>query len=151
MDGDMIGAKQRAKRMSGFAAPLFLPLAFCLLPFASPLAAEMLPDPTRPAAEAGLSGEVAPVASGPVLQSVMIRPGRRTAVISGQLLAEGERFGDARLVRVSEGEAVLAGPVGRQTLKLFPGVDKHFARPPQQEKLPGGRNKSKRNSEQKAP
>lgn len=151
MDGDMIGAKQRAKRMSGFAAPLFLPLAFCLLSFDSALAAEVLPDPTRPAAEAGLAGDVVAVASGPVLQSVMIRPGRRTAVISGQLLAEGERFGDARLVRISEGEVILAGPEGRQTLKLFPGVEKHFARPPQQETLQRGKNKSKRNSEQKAP
>ncbi|PWB49921.1 MAG: MSHA biogenesis protein MshK [Nitrosomonadales bacterium] len=119
---------------------------------AQALASEALPDPTRPPVEAGVeTAGAAAVASGPVLQSVMIRPGRRTAVISGQLLAEGERFGGARLVRISEGEVVLAGPEGRQTLKLFPGVEKHFARPPLQETLQRGKNKSKRNSEQKAP
>jgi MSHA biogenesis protein MshK len=137
--------------MSGFAAPLFLFFAFCLLPVNSALAAEALPDPTRPAADAGLAGEAAAVTSGPVLQSVMIRPGRRTAVISGQLLAEGEHFGSARLVRISEGEAILAGPEGRQTLKLFPGVEKHFNRQPRQETPQRGKSKSKSNSEQKAP
>lgn len=155
MDGDMIKAKgkrQEAKGMSGFAAPLFLIFHFCLLPFDFALAAEFLPDPTRPPAEAGVEAPGAPVAAGgPLLQSVMIRPNRRTAVISGQLLAEGERFGDARLVRVSEGEAILSGPDGRQTLKLFPGVEKHLAPPPRQETLPRGQNKSKRNFEQKAP
>lgn len=121
-------------------------------PAAQALAADVLPDPTRPPVEAGVESPGAPVATGgPVLQSVMIRPGRRTAVISGQLLAEGERFGDARLVRVSEGEAILAGPEGRQTLKLFPGVEKHFAPASRQEALQRGKNKSKRNSEQKAP
>jgi hypothetical protein len=148
----MIRARQKAKGWSDFAALLLLPFAFCYLPFNSALAAESLPDPTRPPVEAGVeSPGTQAVASGPVLQSVMIRPGRRTAVISGQLLAEGERFGDARLVRISEGEVVLAGPEGRQTLRLFPGVEKHFSRPPQQETLQRGKNKSKRNSEQKAP
>jgi len=116
---------------------------------AQALAAEMLPDPTRPPVEAGVEIPGAAVA-GPVLQSVMIRPGRRTALISGQLLAEGERFGDAKLIKISEGEVILIGPEGRQTLKLFPGVEKKFARPPQEETLKRGKNKSKRNSEQKA-
>jgi MSHA biogenesis protein MshK len=80
----------------------------------------------------------------------MIRPGRRTALISGQLLAEGERFGDAKLIKISEGEVILAGPEGRQTLKLFPEVEKKFVQPPRGESLKRGKNKSKRNSEQKA-
>lgn len=113
------------------------------------LTAEVLPDPTRPPAEAGVETPGA-VAVGPVLQSVMIRPGSRAAVISGQLLTEGERLGDAKLVKISEGEVILLGPEGRQTLKLFPGVEKKFARPPQEKTLKRGKNKSKRNSEQKA-
>lgn len=113
------------------------------------MAAELLPDPTRPPAEAGMEVSSA-AAAGPVLQSVMIRPGRRAAVISGQLVTEGGRFGGARLSRVSESEVILVGPEGRQMLKLFPGVEKHFARPPQEEALKRGKNKSKRNSEQKA-
>jgi MSHA biogenesis protein MshK len=150
MDGDMSGAIQKPKRKSGHAAALGLFLALSLVPQGSALAAEILPDPTRPAAEAGLAGDVAIAPSGPVLQSVMIRPNRRTAVISGQLLAEGERFGDAKLVKVSEGEVILVGPEGRQTLKLFPGVEKHFVRPAQEEKPKRGKPKSKRNPEQKA-
>lgn len=115
------------------------------------LAAETLPDPTRPPVEAGMEMPGAPaVTSGPVLQSVMIRPDRRTAVISGQLVAEGERFGNARLTRVSEGEVTLVGPEGRKTLRLFPGVEKQFSRPSREETPKRGKNKSKRNSEQKA-
>jgi MSHA biogenesis protein MshK len=117
---------------------------------AQALAAEMLPDPTRPPVEAGVEIPGA-AATGPVLQSVMIRPGRRTALISGQLLAEGERFGDAKLIKISEGEVILIGPEGRQTLKLFPEVEKKIVRPPRVEPLKRGKNKSKRNSEQKAP
>ncbi len=115
------------------------------------LAVEALPDPTRPPQEASVEAPGMPVVmAGPVLQSVLIRPGRRAAVISGQLVAEGERFGDSKLIKVSEGEVILAGPEGRQTLKLFPGVTKQLAHPPQ-EKMPNrGNSKSKRNSEQKA-
>jgi len=116
---------------------------------AQALAGEMLPDPTRPPVEAGVDIPGV-VAVGPVLQSVMIRPGRRTALISGQLLAEGERFGDAKLIKISEGEVILIGPEGRQTLKLFPEVEKKFVRPPREETRKRGKNKSKRNSEQKA-
>jgi hypothetical protein len=66
------------------------------------------------------------------------------------LLAEGERFGEAKLIKISEGEVILLGPEGRQTLKLFPGVEKKFVRPPREETPKRGKNKSKRNSEQKA-
>jgi hypothetical protein len=86
-------------------------------------AEEALPDPTRPAPEA-IIAVGAPARSGPVLQSVMIRPGSRTAVIGGQLLAEGDLFGEARLVKITESEVILSGPGGEQTLKLFPGVEK---------------------------
>lgn len=150
MDGDMIKADQKTKRVRGLAIPLFVFCAYGLLPLKFALAAEILPDPTRPPAEAGLSGDVAAVASGPVLQSVMLRPGHRAAVISGQLLAEGARFGDSKLIKISEGEVILLGPEGRQTLKLFPGVEKIFASPTQEETLKRGKSKSKRNPEQKA-
>ncbi|MDP2827009.1 MAG: hypothetical protein Q8O37_00215 [Sulfuricellaceae bacterium] len=86
---------------------------------------EMLPDPTRPAAEAEmLAGGMAAPIVGPVLQSVIMSAGRRNAVISGQLLSEGERFGEASLIRISENEVELSGPEGKQILKLFPAVEK---------------------------
>jgi hypothetical protein len=89
--------------------------------------------------------------AGPVLQSVKIAPGRRTAVISGQLLAEGERFGAAKLLSISESEVTLQGPEGRQTLKLFPGVEKRVAHPMRSQLPVRDKNKSKRKTEQKAP
>lgn len=116
------------------------------------LMAETLPDPTRPPAEAGLAGAaLAAAASGPVLQSVMIAPGRRTAVISGQLLTEGELFGEAKLIRIAEGEVVLSGPDGQRVLRLFPEVEKHAALPPRMQSLNPPQPKSKRKTEQKAP
>lgn len=116
------------------------------------LTAEMLPDPTRPPAEAGFVGSAgAALTSGPVLQSVMIAPGRRTAVISGQLLTEGELFGEAKLTRIAEGEVVLSGPEGQQTLRLFPDVAKRVALTPQVQPTNPPQPKSKRKTEQKAP
>ena len=115
--------------------------------------AEVLPDPTRPPLAAGFAatGANAPPDAGPVLQSVKIAPGRRMAVISGQLLAEGERFGAAKLVSISESEVTLQGPEGRQTLKLFPGVEKHVAHTMRSQLPVRDKNKSKRKTEQKAP
>ncbi len=96
----------------------------CLLGLAAQAATpENLPDPTRPPAALGEAGATA-VASGPVLQSVLISPGRRVAVISGQTVQVGDKVGDARVARITEGEAVLVRDGKSQTLKLFPGLEK---------------------------
>lgn len=91
---------------------------------AAPLFAQALPDPTRPPAweNAGAAGEGAPV-----LQSVMISPRRRAALISGQVVELGGRFGDARLVAVNENGVVLRSDAGSEELKLFPAVEKRLA------------------------
>lgn len=85
--------------------------------------AQGVSDPTRPPAAAlldtGPGAAAAP--AGPVLQSVLIslRPsGRRVAVISGQTVRQGERFGDAVLVRMTPTEVVLRRGRELQTLKL---------------------------------
>ena len=84
-----------------------------------------LADPTRPPAgvfEPETPGEAA---GGRVLQSVLIpRQGPPLAVIDGQQVRLGQRYGDARLVRLSEREAVLDGPQGIERLLLTPGVEK---------------------------
>jgi len=115
--------------------------------------AEMLSDPTRPPLDAGFAATGANPAptAGPVLQSVKIAPGRRSAVISGKLLSEGDHLGASKLVSISESEVVLLGPEGKQTLKLFPGVEKHMVLAPQDQALKPAKNKSKRKIEQKAP
>ena len=128
-----------------------LPALLCLLPVGLAPAAEALPDPTRPPAEASIMGGGGAVpAGGPVLQSVLIGPGRKSAVIGGQLLEEGDLFGDAKVVKISEGEVILSGPGGEQTLRLFPGVEKKPA-PLPEPVSPGAvpkreKNKSKRNT-----
>ena len=63
--------------------------------------------------------------SGPVLESVMIpKKGRPLAVISGQTVRVGENYGESRLVRLNEREAVLEGPAGVERLQLTPGIEK---------------------------
>lgn len=95
-------------------------------------AAESLGDPTRPPAQIGGAPgmDASKVPAGPVLQSVLISPGRKSAIISGAQVALGEKYGDARLTRLTENEAVLEGPQGTTVLKLAPKVEKKAATVP---------------------
>ncbi len=83
--------------------------------------AETLPDPTRP--PFGEETDSVP-ATIPVLQSVMLSATRKAAMISGQTVVLGEKFGDARLVKLTAGEAVLRTGEDFLVLKLFPDVEK---------------------------
>ena len=76
-------------------------------------------DPTRPpgAADAG----AALPAAGPRLESVLIAPDRRVAVISGEEVTIGSRFRDGEVVRITEGEVLIRGPAGEESLRLFTG------------------------------
>lgn len=101
-------------------------VAGCVI--AAPLNAQsVLPDPTRP--PPGFSDEGASTAEavrGPVLESVMIpRKGRPVAIISGRAVRLGETWGDDRLIRLSEHEAVLEGAAGTVHLRLTPDVEKN--------------------------
>lgn len=105
--------------------------AACTLALAAGGAAadSSLSDPTRPpsgfyAAPAALA---AGGGGGPVLQSVLIHPDVRSAIISGELVLIGQKFGTMRLVKVAETEVVLLDGAERRTLKLFPGVEKRPA------------------------
>lgn len=107
-----------------------IPLALVLA--VSAVRAETLPDPTRPPAFlfAPADGDGPPAEAsggGLILQSVLIAPNRRSAIIGGRTLEVGDRFGDFTLMRVSEGEVQLRGPKGSRTLKLFPAVTKRLA------------------------
>jgi hypothetical protein len=81
-------------------------------------------DPTRP--PANISAPVAAeseVESQPAgLQSVLISPTRRAAIIAGQTVELGGKYGAAKLIEVNESGVVLRGPHGRQVLSLFPDV-----------------------------
>lgn len=111
---------------NGAAAALCAALA--LMPALAP--AQGLTDPTRPAigyadAEAGAA------AGGLVLQSVMITPTIRSAIINGEVVMLGGKFGSARLIKISESEVVLNDGGETQILKLYPGVEKRAVEKPE--------------------
>lgn len=106
---------------------LKLLLATCVLCLAPVAAAESLPDPTRPpidlGAATGGAAEAAPAAAAPRgLQSTIISPHYRAAIINGETVRLGGKSGDSRLIEVREGSVVLQSAQGRRVMELFPGV-----------------------------
>ena len=101
-------------------------LTICVALFAgiSRLAAaqtENLPDPTkRPAAF--VTGEVVP--TGPVLQSILIAPTHRLAVISGKTVNVGDSVEGGKVISIAENEVVLQSGKSRQVLRLYPSLRK---------------------------
>jgi hypothetical protein len=90
--------------------------------------AQTLLDPTRPPSGFNLAvGGPTATESAPaplVLESVLIHPDMRSAIISGERLALGQKIRGLRLVRIGETEVVLLDGSERRTLKLYPGVQK---------------------------
>ncbi len=87
--------------------------------------AQAMTDPTRPPTEHVVADGGEPAAAGaPVLQSVMITPTLKAAIINGEMVKLGGKFGNAQLVKVSESEVVLKSGDETQVLKMYPGVDK---------------------------
>ncbi|MHB9117382.1 MAG: MSHA biogenesis protein MshK [Burkholderiales bacterium] len=91
---------------------------------------ENLPDPTRPAfaadtpaspAAANAAGE-APAEPG--LQSILLSPGYKAAIINGRQVRVGERIGEAKVVEIRAGEVVLQKKNKREVLKLYPPLEK---------------------------
>lgn len=83
-----------------------------------------LQDPTRPASAGAHAQAGAGVSAGPALQSVLISRERKSAIISGERVELGGRYGTARLVRLTDSEALLQGPEGKTILQLVPDVEK---------------------------
>ena len=110
--------------------PLFVCPALALAQ--APATATSLKDPTQPpasfsatlAGESGLSATGAP--GGGRLRSIILprRGGTPSALIDGQIVRLGSKLGDTRLIRLTESEAVLVGPAGKETLYLTPDVTK---------------------------
>ncbi len=107
------------------ATPRILISVLCLLSSVF-CGAEELPDPTRPPASlaapavAPAGGAAADQPAG--LQSIIISKTRRTAIIGGETVELGGKYGDAKLIEVNEGGIVLRGAQGRQVMTLFPDV-----------------------------
>jgi MSHA biogenesis protein MshK len=100
-------------------------LAAMLLQVPASAGDENLPDPTRPAnvsPDANSTIENAEVL--PQLQSILISPYRKVAVISGQTLHIGEKFAGATLIKITAHEVVLKNGTELKKLKLYPDIEK---------------------------
>ena len=80
--------------------------------------------PKAPGTAAAAEPEVVPQ-----LQSLLIGPSRRYAIIEGQLLGVGDSFKGARVVAVRPAGVVLRSERGTETLRLFPDVEKRPVKP----------------------
>lgn len=91
--------------------------------------AQTLADPMRPpvtAVPAATARELP--AAAPQVQTIIIGPTQRYAVIDGRTLAQGDRFGAARIERITETEVTLRQPDGKASiLGLLPQVQKKAA------------------------
>ncbi len=104
-----------ARRLTFFLAPALLAaVGASAAPFA---------DPTRPPGAAEEAGDGAS-RSGLRLESVLLSPQRKLAVISGQEVRLGERLGDGRVVRITPTEVAIQRGGEVEVLKLFPDYQK---------------------------
>jgi len=98
-------------------------------------AAQVLRDPTRPAVSLGRTGDGGIVNRGGnaewVLQSVLLSPERRYAIINGEILSLGGLVAGAELVAIREGEVTLRAGGALRTVRLFPDVDMRSEAMPQ--------------------
>jgi MSHA biogenesis protein MshK len=94
------------------------PLALLLV--ASSVNGAPFADPFRPPREVEPPAASAAAAGVPRLESVLIAPDRRIAVINGQQYTEGGTFGDGRILRISESEVVLRRLGRDEVIKLYP-------------------------------
>lgn len=103
-----------ARRLTGLLATALLAAAGAS---AAPFA-----DPTRPSSAEETGGGAAP--PGLRLESVLLSPQRKLAVISGREVRLGERFGDARVLRITPTEVAVERNGEVEVLKLFPDYQK---------------------------
>ena len=95
------------------------------VPMAGVQAQTVIADPTAPPPGFSASAMESTEVTGPVLQSVKIpKKGKPLALIGGQEVKLGELYGDSRLIKLTEREAVLEGPSGVEYLMLTPGIEK---------------------------
>ena len=125
--------EDRGQRVCRGCAACFFSF-FCLLfsVFCSLNAGQALTDPTKPPTEISAPLTHAAAPEGDRLQSIIISPTRRAAIISGQTVELGAKYGEAKLVEVSESGIALQGAQGRQVLTLFPGVEIKRKGPPKE-------------------
>lgn len=99
--------------------------------------AQALRDPTRPPGVSAIKAAPGAGAGGLILQSILISPERKAAVISGKVVGPGESIDGYMLIAIAEDVAVLKNGDKIQRLRLYPGVDMK-----RQKDIPGGSNEA---------
>jgi hypothetical protein len=109
------------------AAAWALGAVLALMPaVASPQVAN---DPTRPPGGSALSDPGGEGGGGLTLQSVMISPAYKAAMINGVMVKVGEKYGDAVLISVAENQVVLKSGGTEQVLRFYSAVEKREVKP----------------------
>lgn len=104
------------RRAAAIRAAVFAAVAAAT--FAATCAFASIPDPTRPAVmPAAATSDEAPAAA-LVLQSTIVSPRQRSAIINGQRYRLGEAVGDARIEVIGTGWVRLRGAAGTTELRL---------------------------------
>lgn len=90
----------------------------------APIQAQDVVDPTKPPLSLSriTDGELLPAE--PVLQSILIGPTRKLAIIDGETVRLNGKFGNQILVKINESSVVLKRGQQLQTLYLHPDVKK---------------------------
>ncbi len=102
--------------------------------FAVTVSADALKDPTQPPAALDINTDVnsaESIAANPVLQSVMLGPQYKAAIINGQKVYLGKKYEQATLIKLSENSAVLRNQDGLiQTLTMdYGSIKKTYVTP----------------------
>jgi MSHA biogenesis protein MshK len=79
-----------------------------------------LPDPTKPPAGLLATGLANAALPSSALQSIILSKGRKIAVINGQSVPLGGKYGDATLVAITASEVTLKSDKGMEVMKLYP-------------------------------
>lgn len=110
---------------------LMLLAALALVAWPAAHAQPALSDPTRPPnVLAGAARDASQPVEAPAqrLQSVLISPQRRLAVIDGRTVPLGGKVDGATLVQIAETHVTLKQGAELKTLELYPGVERKAAR-----------------------
>ena len=110
--------------MTNVNLPLYIFAALGLLLCHGNVIAQTINDPTRPPGTTSPADTDTDQPRAPSLQSVLITPTRRAAIINGQRVELGGLYGEARVLKISETEVVLRSASGTEVLKMYPNVDK---------------------------
>lgn len=88
--------------------------------------AENLPDPTRPPlfAESPNAPAAGEAQADQGLQSILLSPGYKAAIINGRQVRVGDRIDESKVLEIRAGEVVLQKGAAREVLKLYPTMRK---------------------------